>query len=295
MTEQVETPEPSQSALRTVAIAVKQKSRDAISLAQELVEWLQRRGLQVLLEENILRARPMDDVGIYRPGDHADLVVVLGGDGTLLSVARTLPPGVPILGVNMGSLGFMTEINRSELYPSLINVLEGDYEIEERSLLDVHLVRTSGSTVAYRALNDVVIAKSALARILHLSVEIDGRRVTTYRADGLIVSTPTGSTAYNLSAGGPIVHPVLPVAMLTPICPHTLSQRPLVVADSSEVQITLETAQEEVYLTLDGQEGTSLGYQDRVSVLGSDNTVSLVRVSGRTFYDALRSKLRWGE
>lgn len=282
-------------AIRSVAIAAKEQSRESIHLADELVEWLRRRGVDVFVEESVQRARRPEGVGVYHPGEEVDLVIVLGGDGTLLSMARSLAPGVPILGVNLGSLGFMTEINRSELYPSLIEVLAGQFEIEERSVLEVDLFRASGSKVSYRALNDVVIAKSALARIIQLSVEIGGRHIARYRADGLIVSTPTGSTAYNLSAGGPIVHPVLPVAIITPICPHTLSQRPLVVPDSAEIDITLETAQEEVYLTLDGQEGTSLGYRDRVCVSAAEHKVGLVRVSGRTFFDALRNKLRWGE
>jgi NAD+ kinase len=212
-----------------------------------------------------------------------------------LAVARTLGDGVPILGVNLGNLGFLTEIGRVELYPSLVDILAGRYEIEERSQLDVEVERAEGGRSSYRILNDAVIAKSALARIIQLTLRVDGRLVTSYRSDGLIVSTPTGSTAYNLSAGGPIVHPKLAVAVLTPICPHTFSFRPIVVPDRSRVEVTLETQKEEVYLTLDGQEGTSLGFRDTVVVKRSDVSAHLVKVSGRNFYHSLRGKLHWGE
>lgn len=285
----------SPKAIRRVGIAVKEKSRETVHLADELAEWLKRRKVEVALDEAIIRARGLDDVHPFRPGETCDLVVVLGGDGTLLSVARSLPEETAILGVNMGTLGFLTEINRAELYPSLVEVLAGRYQTERRSLLSCELKRASGSTVSYQVLNDVVITKSALARIIHLAASIDGRLIANYRSDGLIISTPTGSTAYNLSAGGPIVYPSLPVAVLTPICPHALTMRPLVVPDSSQIEVTLNTPQEEVYLTLDGQEGTTLGYRDTICVESTGLVVTLVKVSGRTFYDALRSKLRWGE
>jgi len=220
--------------------------------------------------------------------------VVLGGDGTLLSVARTVARGVPILGVNLGNLGFLTEISRGELYPTLVEVLEGRYAIEERSLFDVELRRRKGTASRFRVLNDAVVTKSALARIIQLTLAVDGHLIARYRSDGLIISTPTGSTAYNLSAGGPIVHPLLPVVVLTPICPHALALRPFVVADRSMVEVTLETQREEVYLTLDGQEGTSLGHRDVVRITRSPDVVRLVKVNVRSFYDNLRGKLRWG-
>jgi NAD+ kinase len=222
-------------------------------------------------------------------------VVVLGGDGTLLSVARNVQPEVPVLGVNLGNLGFLTEIRRNELYPALMSVLKGHYDLEERSLLDVVLRSSNGQGQAYRVLNDAVINKSALARIVELTLEVDRRRVASYRSDGLIISTPTGSTAYNLSANGPIVSPTLPVIVVTPICPHALSQRPIVVPDSSMVEVTLVTEEEDVYLTLDGQEGTAMKAGDTVSVKRSTAVVRLVRVADRTFYDNLRDKLHWGE
>jgi NAD+ kinase len=203
-------------------------------------------------------------------------------------------PGVPILGVNLGNLGFLTEINRGELYPTLVQVLAGKFDTEERSLLAIELRRAGGSAQSFQVLNDAVVTKSALARIIQLTLEVDGHLIARYRSDGLIISTPTGSTAYNLSAGGPIVHPLLPVVVLTPICPHALALRPFVVADRSMIEVMLETQREEVYLTLDGQEGTSLGHRDVVRITRSPNVVRLVKVNTRSFYDNLRGKLRWG-
>jgi NAD+ kinase len=277
-----------------VGIVAKVASRDAVHTAHELAEWLRRRGLAVALDEATLRARGVHGETPFLPGEPYDLVVVLGGDGTLLAAARTLAPGIPILGVNLGNLGFLTEINRGELYPALVEVLEGSFTSEERSLFDVELRRKGSSPSSYRVLNDAVITKSALARIIELTLKVDGLLIARFRSDGLIISTPTGSTAYNLSAGGPIVHPLLPVAVLTPICPHALSMRPIVVPDAGPIEVTLETQREEVYLTLDGQEGTSLGFGDTVSITRSTATVRLAKVSGRRFYESLRGKLRWG-
>jgi NAD+ kinase len=282
------------SSIHKVAIVAKRVSTSALDTAVELAHWLRRRQIEVALERAISKAHPeveaesFDQSGIY------DLVVVLGGDGTLLSVARSLADSTPILGVNMGNLGFLTEVPRYELYPSMIKFLEGDYAIEERALLDVILQRASGEGVEFRVLNDAVINKSALARIIELVARVDGHRVATYRSDGLIVSTPTGSTAYNLAAGGPILNPSLPVVVVTPICPHTLTLRPIVVPDSASVEIRLETSHEEVYLTLDGQEGTQIGEGDTVTLRRSNDVVRLVKTSDRTFYDSLRDKLMWG-
>jgi NAD+ kinase len=278
-----------------IAIVAKAASREAVHTAHELAEWLRRRDIEVALDEAILRARAVDSDLPFRPDEAYDLVVVLGGDGTLLSVARTLAGSVPILGVNLGNLGFLTEINRGELYPTMVQVLAGKFRTEKRSLFEVELKREgNGTPLQYRVLNDAVINKSALARIIQLTLRIDGHLVARFRADGLILSTPTGSTAYNLSAGGPILGALLGVAVLTPICPHALSLRPMVVPDTSRIEVTLETPREEVYLTLDGQEGTSMGYQDTVAITRSRASVKLIKVSERTFYDNLRGKLRWG-
>ena len=289
-----------QPAIERVAIAIKRDSPEALALASDLAQWLVRREVKVLIEEEVIAAADFDGVEPFRLGGLQELaagrqlVIVLGGDGTLLSVARTLSSAVPILGVNLGSLGFLTEISRAELYTTLVEVLAGRYDTADRSLLSVELRRTSGEAAHYRVLNDVVVNKTALARIIQLTVKIDDRLIAVYRADGLILSTPTGSTAYNLSAGGPIVHTSLPVAVLTPICPHTLTMRPVVIPDRSVVEVTLETPGEEVYLTLDGQEGTTLAYRDSIRVRVAPEPVRMV-IGSRTFYDALRSKLRWGE
>ncbi|HSK79888.1 MAG TPA: NAD(+)/NADH kinase [Thermoanaerobaculia bacterium] len=283
--------------LQKIGIVSKVASRDAVHTAHELAEWLRRRGHEAFLDEATLRARGADTEHAFEPSGAYDLVVVLGGDGTLLSVARTVASGTPILGVNLGNLGFLTEINRGELYPAMVQVLGGRYKTEERSLLNVELRRNGGGTGAplrFRVLNDAVITKSALARIIELTLSVDGHLVARYRSDGLIISTPTGSTAYNLSAGGPILNPLLPVSVLTPICPHALSLRPIVVPDTGRIEVTLETQREEVYLTLDGQEGTSMGFRDTVCVTRGKATVRLAKVSERSFYDSLREKLRWG-
>jgi NAD+ kinase len=277
-----------------VGIVAKAGSRDAVHTAHELAEWVRRRGLEAVLDESTLQGRGVHGPPSFQPGASCDMVVVLGGDGTLLSVARNLPWSVPILGINLGYLGFLTEVGRGELYPAMVHVLEGRFVIEERSLFDVELLRADGRRSHYRVLNDAVVTKSALSRIIELTLQVDGHLIARFRADGLIISTPTGSTAYNLSAGGPIVNPLLPVAVLTPICPHALSLRPLVVPDVGPIEVTLETQREEVFLTLDGQEGASLTYRDTVRVSRSAATVRLAKVSDRSFYDSLRGKLRWG-
>lgn len=283
------------SDFRRVAVVAKADSAEAGRAAIELGEWLTRRGLEVLLDEHLVEAAGVPEERRFSYDKPCDLIVVLGGDGTLLSVARSLGDRTPILGVNLGNLGFLTELNRTELYPAMVRALAGKYEIESRALLAVELDRTDGPPLSYRALNDAVVAKTALSRIIEMSLRVDGELVSRFRADGLIVSTPTGSTAYNLSAGGPILQPRLSVMVLTPICPHSLSLRPIVVPDSSRVEITLETQREEVYLTLDGQEGTTIGYGETASVTRGEQNVRLLRLSGRTYFDGLRGKLHWGE
>lgn len=282
------------SAIRTVGVVARSDNREALHTAAEVVEWLQRRKLEVAVDEAILRARNLTGLPSYEAARPYDLVVVLGGDGTLLGVARSVPSGVPILGVNLGYLGFLTELTRKNLYPNLVKILAGDFKLDERTLFDVELRRAAGAVARFRAFNDAVIAKSALARIIELELKVDGHLVARFRSDGLIVSTPNGSTAYSLSAGGPIVYPALPVAVLTPICPHTLSLRPIVVPDSRAIEITLQTESEEVFLTVDGQEGQSVGYRDTVMVKRSPSPVHLIRMRGRTFYANLRNKLNWG-
>lgn len=297
---------------RRVGVVAKRGSRQAAELAGELLEWLGRREIETLVDpataEGIheLSQGSAPPFELLTPGALCDLIVVLGGDGTLLAVARKAAGGPPILGVNLGRLGFLTEVSRNALYPALVEVLAGRYALEPRSLFEIEQVRRApgeGERTQFRALNDVVIAKSALSRVIELSLSVDGRHVARYRADGLVVSTPTGSTAYNLSAGGPILHPLLPVAVITPICPHTLTLRPLVVPDSSVVEIVIEARYDEiadrvdrVYLTVDGQEGSDVAVGDRVRVTRSPQPVYLVRTGERgSIFDGLRAKLHWGE
>ncbi len=281
-------------AFPVIGIVAKQEER-ASAVAAELAVWLVRRGHEVKLDAGSAESAAVD----FRPlaaGEPCDLVVVLGGDGTMLSVARRYAGGAPILGVNLGHLGYLTEVPREELYPALLAILAGHYALEERSLLEAVLERPSGQRHRFLALNDAVIAKTALSRIIELSVNVDGRAVARYRADGLVVSTPTGSTAYNLSAGGPILHPLLPVAVLTPICPHTLTLRPLVVPDTSVIEVRLETPSESVFLTIDGQEGIEMAHGDLLRLRRHPEPVRLVRTAEpRSIFEGLRSKLHWGE
>ena len=272
---------------KRIGIIAKKASSEALETSRELIDWLGRKGIAV--EAGVVDGGS----GFHLPGEY-DLVIALGGDGTLLSVARAVPASVPVLGVNMGTLGFLTEIGRAELYPALVEILAGRFDLEHRHLLNVEVARSSAEGLAYRVFNDAVLAKSALSRIIELQLEVDGRLVTSYRSDGLIISTPTGSTAYNLSAGGPLTHPLLPVTLLTPICPHTFSLRPLVVPADSVVEVTLRTDGAEVFLTLDGQEGTGLDDGDTVRLTRASEGVSLIKISDRTFYDSLRGKLHWG-
>ena len=269
---------------------------------RELVAWLRQRKVAAVVEERtagLLDPATLDGLSVA-PGREmaagADAVVVLGGDGTLLSASHHVEKPIPVLGVNFGSLGFLTEITMPELFPALEGVLRGDYRFEERRMLRARVVREDEPEVVGDVLNDVVITKAALSRIIELEVTVDGLFVSSFRADGLIVSSPTGSTAYNLAAGGPILHPGLAAMVLTPICPHMLSNRPLVIGDESLVEVRLRGAREgEVHITFDGQRGFPLDRADVVTVTCSPRTLRLVKAPDRDYYEVLRSKLKWGE
>ncbi len=268
---------------KRVGIVHKVASADASETAHFVGQFLKAKGIEVMTDE-------------AEVGSASDLVVVLGGDGTLIH-AQSLLEGrpVPILGVNMGSLGFMTEVPQNELYSTLEIVLAGNARVSERMKLRVHLHRGSERVlVDAEVLNDVVIAKNALSRMAELDTHCRGNYVTTYKADGVIVATPTGSTAYSLAANGPIVFPTMRGVIITPICPHTLTQRPIVVPFDANVEIVLIN-DTEVYLTLDGQKGVALERGDRVQVGQSQNRVLLVMNPALDFFGILRTKLRWGE
>ncbi len=283
--------------IRRVTVVAKIGPPEAPRLAAELARWLEERGVRVDLDletSRALRRRSGAPRDLFPRG--TDLAIVAGGDGTLLSVARAAAPrGVPILGVNLGSLGFLTELQPDELYDGLLKVLRGAYSIEERQALRVRHRRGRQVRSEHAVLNDAVITKRALARMIVLDVRVDGDEVATYTSDGLILATPTGSTAYNLSAGGPILDPRMEAVVIAPICPHTMTYRPLVVPGSARVEVTLESAKEPVHLTLDGQVGFPMQRGDSVSVDTHPRPVRLVRVSERGFFEVLRRKLRWGE
>ena len=224
-----------------------------------------------------------------------DLVLVLGGDGTMIATARTIGDHeVPVLGVNYGGLGYLAEFRIEELYSALESILAGNYRLDKRVMLEVELRRGDAPPQTSRVLNDVVINKSALARIIEIEAYLNHQYVNAFRADGLIVSTPTGSTAYNLSAGGPVIFPSMNAVVITPICPFTLSNRPIVVPDDAEIELLLKTENEEVALTLDGQVGFPLEVADRVVIRKSRTTFNLIQPSNRNYFDVLRDKLRWG-
>jgi NAD+ kinase len=284
----------------TFGILARHDLGEASPALADLVRWLQGRGQDVCLEERtarLIRTAPACTVAAGRDvAARADVLIVLGGDGTLLAATHLLDRPVPVVGVNFGSLGFLTEITLPELYPALESVLDGTYRFEERRMLRAVVRREGHPDATGDVLNDVVVTKAALSRIIELDVSVDGVFVSAFRADGLIVSSPTGSTAYNLAAGGPILHPALPAVVLTPICPHMLTNRPLVVSDESAIEVHLRAAREgEVHITFDGQTGFPLLNDDRVTVTRSPRSLRLVKAPARDYYDVLRTKLKWGE
>jgi NAD+ kinase len=281
--------------IRVVGLVAKFEEPKAAEIATWLVPWLKENGKRVLVETNVARAggRVCSKKEMAR---RADLIVVLGGDGTLLSIARLVErPRVPILGVNLGGLGFITEVAVDELEEVLGRILAGKYAAEKRMTLEIKVHGKTGKARKFRVLNDAVIAKGARARIIGLETYIGKEYLCTYRADGLIISTPTGSTAYSLAAGGPILYPSLGAIVLSPICPHTLTNRPIVVASKSRIHVTLRSSGDTVILTPDGQEGMRLNNGDVVEVRDYGVPVSLVKVPGRSYFEILRTKLKWGE
>lgn len=284
--------------MKRVGLVAKPDAVEAQRVVLTLLDWLAARGLTVVLEKKTAGLAPAVSVASATKSElpgQVDAIIVLGGDGTLLSMARAVGDlGVPILGINLGGLGFLTATTLDELLPAMEALLAGDMAVEERMMLSARLLRTGQSVGDYVALNDVVITKSAMSRIIDLSVSVDGRHATAYRADGLIISTPTGSTAYNLSTGGPILFPTMDAVVLTPIAPHTLSNRPIVLPGGQRIDVTLRGDQD-VMLTMDGQVGVPLRERDTVEVGKAPARIRLLRFDQRDFFSVLRTKLKWGE
>jgi NAD+ kinase len=283
--------------IKAVGIISKPDVAAATGLVPKLIAWLAQRGLTVRYdEETAAYAGTRDGLPRTEVAADADLVIVLGGDGTLLSAARAIDGReIPLFPVNLGGLGFLTAITMDELYPELERAFRGEHRIGKRKLLHCELIRSERVVGQYEALNDVVITKSAIARIVDLDAHVDHMFVCRYKADGLILATPTGSTAYSLSAGGPIIFPSVAAICMTPICPHMLTNRPVIVPDTSVIRIICQAEDDSAFLTIDGQIGEPLKKGDQIACRSSQHTLMLVRPPRMLFFDVLRQKLKWGE
>lgn len=285
--------------IHTIGIFSRPRREDLAHVVPTLLQWLQARHMEIVCDQETGdcigpvagKTVPREDL----PG-RVDLLIVLGGDGTLLAAARLVAEkGVPILPVNLGGLGFLTTVSQDEMYPVLEEIFAGKNRISERVMLEAEVVREGQVARRQIALNDAVLNKAALARIMDLELRVNGEYVTTYKADGLILSTPTGSTAYSLSAGGPIVYPLVEAFVVTPICPHTLTNRPLVIPDAATIEINCRANNEGTTLTMDGQVGIEVQPGDRVVVRKAAQKLRLMRASRKTYFEILRNKLKWGE
>lgn len=281
-----------------IGIIGKTDKNEVFEITKELSDWLNERDIKVYVEKELGTAigHPNSVLRTELP-ELVDVVLVFGGDGTFLRVARLVCKyDIPILGVNLGGLGFLTEIRISELYPMIERIISGEYSVEKREMLYATIHRGSTDQIGnFIVLNDVVINKGAVARIIDLALYINGSHVTNFRADGIILSTPTGSTAYSLSAGGPIVYPTLPLTIITPICSHTLTNRPLVVSSETTIRVIVLSDTPDTYLTLDGQVGVTLKVGDVIEIMKSDRSVKLIKSPFRDYFTILKTKLMWGE
>ena len=287
---------PASPVVKTIGIFCKHDNPEAWEAAGKLIGWLAERGVASVVDRDAalnlgVPGVPKEDI----PGK-ADAAVVLGGDGTLLSVARLIGQrGTPVIGVNLGTLGFLTTVTLDQLHETMETVLSGQYKVQERIMLSASIKREGKVIAEHFVLNDIVINKGALARIIDLETYIDGKYLTTFKADGLIIYSPTGSTGYSLSAGGPIVHPTLSCLGITPICPHTLTNRPLILPDTVAFEAVIKTETEDVYLTLDGQVGFLLKADDVVVGKVAEHRMYTVMSPHEDYYHMLRTKLKWGE
>jgi NAD+ kinase len=283
--------------MKSAAIISKPEKPELFRIIPEVIDWLQDRGYRVYLDQ---------ESAVYAPGRDAfsrdeiaglepAFALVLGGDGTLLSAARSVASkGIPLLATNLGSLGFLTEIPLGELYSTLEAVDAGQCPTETRIMLDCRLMRGGQCIAAFDAMNDAVVNKSAIARLVSVDVHLDGVFISNYKADGVIIATPTGSTAYSLAAGGPIVVPSVAGIVITPVCPHSLTHRPLVVSDKSEIEIISRSVEQDTFLSIDGQVGLPVNDGDRILCRKSQHHAEFLRIR-KTFFEVLRSKLKWGQ
>jgi len=290
------------TAIKRIGVVVKPHQPDALETLCRLTEWLVAKGIQLVGLPEIAHEQIKNKTGCVveivkdeQLASSVDLILVLGGDGTMIAAARMISDTeVPVIGVNYGGLGYLAEFPIEELFAALESILAGQYKLQKRVMLAVELWRGAELLTRNRVLNDVVVNKSALARIIEIEAYLDDQFVNMFRADGLIVATPTGSTAYNLSAGGPVIYPSMNAVVITPICPFTLSNRPIVVPDDSKIDVRLMTDKEDVSLTLDGQVGFPLRAGDRIVIRKSRTTFNLVQPPNRNYFDVLRDKLKWG-
>lgn len=281
--------------MKRIAVIVNLNKPEAVEVSRDVIKWLTERGIEVYLDNklggilNWSKNYPSNELSGL-----VELIVVLGGDGTMLYTARLVgDKKIPILGVNLGGLGFLTAITTEEIYLVLERVIRDDFETEERMMLDIEIHREGGKALKYTVLNDVVV-KGQLTRLTNIGIRINKEDVTTYRADGLIVSTPTGSTGYSLSAGGPILYPTIHSIIVAPICPFTLTNRPVVIPDWMTVEILLEVDQDNILLTMDGQVDVPLKGGDVVEVKRAEKSIYLVKCPGKSYFDILRERLMWG-
>jgi NAD+ kinase len=284
--------------IKRVGIVSKPKKTEVREIVPGLLEWLRERSIEAFIDKETGAIMEMKERCLTRNEmpSQVDLLIVLGGDGTLLATARALNrKPVPILAVNLGGLGFLTEITREELIPTLETVVAGTHQTDRRVQIEGELIRADEILTPFLALNDVVLNKGAIARILDFEVRVNGEKVSTYKSDGLIVSTPTGSTAYSLAAGGPIVTPSVEAFLVTPICAHTLTHRPLVLPNTAKIEVTVKSLREAAYLTVDGQVGIAAHSEDVVRMRKADSYVELVRPPSTPYFQILQKKLKWGE
>lgn len=283
--------------LKKIGVFAKKNHPDAEQLAIDICERFKRENIEVLLEDSL--AEQIGQINGYCRGeipDLVDMIIVLGGDGTLISVARSVAGrNIPIVGVNLGQLGFLTEITRDELPEMMESLIRSDYRVTDRMMLDAFIKRNGEIVGQYTVLNDVVINKGALARIIDLKTYVDGRLLSQYKADGLIIATPTGSTGYNLAAGGPIIYPEINSLLISPICPHMLTNRPIVLWSRSVIEVEVKFEDDVVFFTADGQVGRKLLPGDRVEVRRSESRARLVNSPNKDYFEILRTKLSWGE